>query len=76
MEGGVPLNGSEFVYAACGESEAPNALHLAPKFNETLHDSLPSPDRPMILFLLTIDSYSRSHAYRKLPKTIKLLNDL
>lgn len=49
---------------------------MTPLFNKTLYDkSLKMvKTKPRIIFMLTLDSFSRRHFYRKLPKVVNFLN--
>ena len=49
---------------------------MTPIFNKTLYfNSLNKVvGKPKIIFLLTLDSFSRRHVYRKLPNVVKFLN--
>jgi hypothetical protein len=67
------------VFAACDDQPHPSDAWLRPKLNETLYSELeqkPTQQRPMLVLLLTLDSFSRNHFYRKLEKTIKFLQDM
>ena len=49
---------------------------MAPLFNETLYNNSLKmlKKKPRIIFMLTLDSFSRRHFYRKLPKLVNFLN--
>jgi hypothetical protein len=76
------VGSAEFVYASCDETtEFSNAVYI-PTLNETaytrtktLMDSK-NAKRPLTILMLTLDSYSRRHFFRKLPKTVEYLNSL
>lgn len=79
--GETSLNESEFVYAGCNQTLT-NA-YLRPKFRPAVYRraqeikaSKRSFKRPLILLLVTIDSFSRRQFYRKLPQTASWLNSL
>jgi hypothetical protein len=78
-EGEMDLGDSEFVYGSCG-SEFTEAVHL-PRFNKSVYvrvkevmEQRGHTGKPLSVILLTIDSFSRKHFYRKLNETVKLLN--
>jgi hypothetical protein len=84
-----PVNAQqlEFGLGLCSEEEIketseinPTKLHhasMSPVFNETLYEKSKSKvnGKPRLIFLLTLDSLSRRHFYRKLPKVVKFLNE-
>ena len=79
--GKIGLNESEFVYAGCNNTLT-NA-NLRPKFQPSAYRraqaiiaSKSTFKRPLILLLVTIDSFSRRQFYRKLPQTASFLNSL
>ena len=79
--GEMQLEDSEFVYGSCGE-EFTEAVTL-PRVNVTAYMRTKKimtekgyAGRPLSVLLLTIDSFSRKHFYRKLTETVKLLNKL
>jgi len=78
----ISLGNAEFVYASCDETtEYTNAVYI-PNFNETVYNRTKTlmnelnTKRPLTILMLTIDSYSRRHFFRKLPKTAEYLNSL
>lgn len=78
----VSVSNAEFVYASCDDTtEFTNAVYM-PSYNETAHTRTKAlmaslnPKRPLTVLMLTIDSYSRRHFFRKLPKTVDYLNSL
>lgn len=78
----VKLTTEDFAMGGCDHSQLNNALHI-PRYNETAHKKtkqkmleLNQLHKPQITLLLTIDSYSRRHFYRKLPKTVRFLDKL
>ena len=73
----------EFVYGSCGE-EFTEAVTL-PRFLPSAHERARGimrklgqgrPVRPMIVLFMAVDSFSRRHFYRKMPKTVEFLNQL
>jgi len=72
----------EFVYASCSEPPNYNSASYVPRFNLTAHDRAKEimkskgAARPLSILMLTVDSFSRRHFFRKLPKTVALLNSL
>ena len=78
----VKLTRQEFAIGGCEKDQFNNAVHF-PKFNKDLYvktaekmQSLNIKHKPLIVMMLTIDSYSRRHFFRKLPETVKFLNSL
>ncbi|CAG9327038.1 unnamed protein product [Blepharisma stoltei] len=71
---------TEFALGSCDEN--PNnwykEAHMTPRFNETAYNMAKSKTKgkPKIIFMLTLDSLSRRHFFRKLPKTVDFLNSL
>mmetsp|Transcript_27771 Transcript_27771/g.27464 ORF Transcript_27771/g.27464 Transcript_27771/m.27464 type:complete len:106 (-) Transcript_27771:1191-1508(-) len=51
---------------------------MNPQFNKTAYDYAKNrtEGKPKIIFMLTLDSMSRRHFFRKMPKTIDFLNSL
>ena len=50
-----------------------------PRYNPRVHNQAKSSTakkKPLMILVLTIDSFSRRHFFRKLPQTVKFLNDL
>ena len=78
----VKLTVEEFAYGSCDGKVFNSALHF-PRFKPELYQEtvermkeLQQVSKPLIVMILTVDSYSRRHFFRKLPKTIELLNNL
>ena len=78
----VKLTTEEFVMGSCDGSIFNNALYI-PRYNQTAHIKtkekmveLNQTEKPLIVLLLTIDSFSRRHFFRKLPNTVKFLEKL
>ena len=72
----------EFVFGSCDGKTFSNALHF-PRFRKELlserlkiMEKLERKNKPLIVMMLTVDSYSRRHFFRKLPKTVEFLNQL
>ena len=77
----VKLTTQEFSFGSCDGGETfSNAVHISrlnPKVLERVKAkarSLSPKQKSLIVFMLTIDSFSRRHFYRKLPKTVKMFN--
>lgn len=76
--------GQEFAFGSC-ELDSPymqQAVYI-PRYNASLHEAararmqeLQSSGPPFSVLILVVDSFSRKHFFRKLPKTVKLLNTL
>ena len=78
----VNLTTQEFAIGGCKEDKFNNAVNI-PKFNKDLYvktaekmQSLKIQHKPLIVMILTIDSYSRRHFFRKMPETVKFLNKM
>lgn len=78
----VKITVEEFVYGSCDGDLYNNAIYI-PRFNKTLFEEklkvqqkLEIKNKPLLVLILTIDSYSRRHFFRKLPKTVEFLNNL
>lgn len=78
----IKLTTEEFVFASCDKSHYTSALYL-PRFNSTIYrrtsekmNQLKQKHRPLIVLILTVDSFSRRHFFRKLVKTVDYLNKL
>ena len=78
----VKLTVEDFAFGSCDGVKYNNALHF-PRFNKTLYEQasekmkeLQIKHKPLIVILLTIDSYSRRHFFRKMPKTVEFLNNM
>ena len=81
-KGPVKLTNEEFVFGSCNGKIFNNAINI-PRFKPNLlaktsekMSDLNIKNKPLIVMLLTIDSYSRRHFFRKLPNTVKFLNNL
>lgn len=70
----------EFALGSCDEDSKAfyKQGHMTPRFNQTLYEQakLKTIGRPKIIFMLVLDSMSRRHFFRKLPKMIDFLNSL
>ena len=77
---------TEYLFAFCTDEKLKKRRQLAskfvgadmtPEFNPSLlnPNKLTNTTKPRIIFLLTIDSFSRNHFYRKLPTVAKFLNE-
>mmetsp|Transcript_5274 Transcript_5274/g.9677 ORF Transcript_5274/g.9677 Transcript_5274/m.9677 type:complete len:673 (-) Transcript_5274:10-2028(-) len=72
----------EFVLATCGDPKesAFNVHDVKPRFKEEAYldalSKIRSKDKPVIILLATVDSFSRRHFFRKLPATVNYLNEL
>jgi hypothetical protein len=87
-KGDVDLKkGEEFVYGGCSADGTLNNAVYIPRRNDTIYKIAKNRikihqqtsgifHKPQILFILTIDSFSRPHFFRKLPNTVKYLNKL
>jgi Protein of unknown function (DUF229) len=80
--GPVQLTIEEFAIGSCDGDLFNNGIHF-PRLKKDVYDqalnkmeSLKVKEKPLIVIMLTIDSYSRRHFFRKLPKTLKYLNSL
>jgi Protein of unknown function (DUF229) len=80
--GPVKLETQDFVLGSCDGILFNNALHF-PRFKKEVFDetsqtmkNLKQKNKPLVVLILTIDSYSRRHFFRKLPKTVEFLNSL
>jgi Protein of unknown function (DUF229) len=80
--GPVKLKNQEFAFGSCDGTTFNNAIYL-PRYNATLFDEtsrkieeLKIKNKNLIVLVLTIDSYSRRHFFRKLPQTVEFLNNL
>lgn len=76
-------NTTEYVYAGCGDSEKFTAATYQPRFNEEAYTrsaakaaELGQTQKPLTILMLTVDSVSRKHFFRKLKNTVRLLNRL
>lgn len=78
----VKLSTQEYAFGSCDGGETfTNAVNVFRKDAKVLEEakekmnSLSPKNKPLIVFMLTVDSFSRRHFYRKLPKTIKYFNN-
>jgi hypothetical protein len=78
----VDLSSQEFALGSCDGSNFNNLVYV-PRFNKTANSQaqqrasvLGQKGKPLIVMLLTVDSYSRRHFFRKLKKTVKFLNKI
>lgn len=75
----IPATGVEFVLGKCKKDDG---LFLQgdmnPIFNKTAYEKALGKvnGKPKIVYFLTLDSLSRRHFFRKLPRVIKYMNDL
>ncbi|CAG9318545.1 unnamed protein product [Blepharisma stoltei] len=71
---------TEFAIGSCEENPTKTykEAYMTPNFNEPAYKEAKQKvtGKPKIIFLLTLDSVSRRHFFRKLPKTIEYLNGL
>ncbi|CAG9336230.1 unnamed protein product [Blepharisma stoltei] len=76
----------EYALGSCNGSKWNGAIYM-PRFNEEAYNRTKEKikelsektgvfHRPQIVFMLTVDSFSRRHFFRKLPKTVEFLNSL
>jgi hypothetical protein len=80
----MPINSTnEFVLATCDKdvSNGFDIHSLEPRFRnkrykEALANRPKSTEKPMMILLVTVDSFSRRHFFRKLPTTVEYLNEL
>ena len=78
--GPVNYSNVEFGLGECN-ADPRHFMHAAlePVFNEKAYNNAKKkkkPGKPIIIYFLTIDSFSRRHFFRKLPNTIKFVNYL
>ena len=70
----------DFVLARCGNNSKFDIAYHRPIYNKRRHmETLASKSteiKPIIVFLLVIDSFSRRHFYQKLPLTVEYLTGL
>jgi Protein of unknown function (DUF229) len=78
----VTISVEEYAFGSCDGNTFNNAIHF-PKLNKKIlqktterMQELGVKNKPLIVLILTIDSYSRRHFFRKLPKTVEFLNNL
>ena len=66
-----PVNASdiEFALGMCDKDQTYQQAAMLPIFNQSLFTESKSKvvDKPRIIVLLTLDSFSRSHFFRKVP---------
>ena len=78
--GAVDYKNVEFGFGSCSDDK--NNFHnavLEPVFNKDAYNNAlkrMEPGKPTIIYFLTIDSVSRRHFFRKLPKTVDYFNNL
>lgn len=77
-----PVNADsiEFVLASC-ESDTFIQAAMQPIFNQTAYTAAKSKlknekTKPKLIYFLTLDSMSRRHFYRKIPRVVQFLNSL
>lgn len=74
----------EFAFGACdSDSQYMQQAVYIPRYNASLHEAartrmreLQSSGPPFSVLILVVDSFSRKHFFRKLPKTVEFLNKL
>ena len=75
-----PVNASniEFGLGMCGKDQTYQQAAMLPIFNQSLFTESKAKvvDKPRIIVLLTLDSFSRSHFFRKVPLVVNLMNNL
>jgi hypothetical protein len=75
-KGPVKITKEEFAIGSC-DGKTYNSAIYNPRFNQTAFQAAKDiKHKPLIVMLLTVDSYSRRHFFRKMPKTVAFLNDL
>jgi hypothetical protein len=73
---------TDFIYASCSDPPSYKSAVYKPRFNQTANDRAAAvmkakgATRPVTVLMLTLDSFSRRHFFRKLPKTVAFLNSL
>ncbi|CAG7831661.1 unnamed protein product, partial [Allacma fusca] len=75
----VDVGDREVLLVKCGNHTNFHAnVPIKPKVQEKINywEGIPEEERPFNVFVLGIDTVSRSHAYRSLPKSIKLMTEL
>lgn len=77
-----PVNAGsiEFVLASC-ESDSYIQAAMQPIFNQSAYKAAKSKlvnekSKPKLIYFLTLDSMSRRHFYRKIPRVVQFLNSL
>lgn len=73
----VPADQVEFALGKCGDQDFGQAA-MQPIFNKTAFDNAKEKvkSKPKLIYFLTLDSMSRRHSYRKMPRVINFLNSL
>ena len=70
----------DFILARCGNNTKFDIAYHHPIYNKRRHQealaAVPAGTKPIIVFLLVVDSFSRRHFFQKLPLTVQLLNTL
>lgn len=76
--GPVDASNLEFGLGSCGGEEKLVQGFMSPILNHTIYKSAKAltTSKPKIIFFLTLDSMSRRHSFRKIPKVINFLNSL
>ncbi|CAG9331296.1 unnamed protein product [Blepharisma stoltei] len=88
-KGPVELNGyEEYVIASCKKEGPMDLAQMRPRYNKTAHKLAQNKwieaknsvnqahSEPLHIVHLVLDSFSRRHFYRKLPKTVALLKEI
>ena len=77
-KGPVDASGIEFALGTCENDEYFMQGTMQPIFNKSAYESAKTKmtSKPKLIYFLTLDSMSRRHFFRKLPRVIKFLNDL
>ena len=68
----------EFALGRCENNDFFTQGTMSPRFNKSAYtQAIPKvTKKPRIIYFLTLDSMSRRHFFRKMPRVIKYLNDL
>ena len=74
----IDAHSIEFALGSCGENLNFMQGAMNPTFQEKAYKKAKElvKGKPKLIFFLTLDSMSRRHLYRKVPKVIQLLNSL
>lgn len=76
----IQLKGfEEYALATCEEDSPYEIVKMKPRINQTLHENarnLMLEGEPIRILHIVVDSFSRRHLFRKLPKTVQVLNKL
>ena len=74
----VDASDIEFALGRCDDDENFNQAAMSPRFNKSAYEQAIAKvtKKPRIIYFLTLDSMSRRHFFRKMPRVIKYLNDL